>query len=151
MLTLIIGLFIVACGIYGIYITCNFVFVLLYVLGLCGVVITLLQPLAGWDSGECVKTYDLMPLLPNFDCYVIQDNHGNLMYKYKDENEEAVIRHSTLIDTCYDMGKINDKIVLKEMLLKPKKNLWCLPILCSKKTQYIIKLPKDKIEIAILK
>lgn len=150
MLTLIIGLLITAGGVYGTFITCNWAFLLLYVLGLGTIVVPLFQPLVGWDEGECFKQYLLMPLLPGSEYYVAEDKEGNLMYRYKNENNEEVIRHSTVVDTNYGTGGIKDKPVLKELVLKPKKNLWCLPIFCSKKTQYVIKLPQDKIEIAIL-
>ena len=73
------------------------------------------------------------------------------MYKYKNENNEEVINHSTFNDTNYGTGWIKDKPVLKEVILKPKKNMWCLPILCTSKIQHVIKLPQDKIEVAILK
>lgn len=151
MLSLIFGLLIAAAGVWGVLETFNLVFLLFYVIGLGVIFVPLVQPLAGWHAGECRKTYLLIPLASNSECYVIEDKKGNLMYKYKDENGEEVITHSTFINTNYGTCGIGDKPVLKEMMLKPKKNLWCLPIFCSKKMQYVIKLPQDKIETAILK
>lgn len=151
MLSLICGLLIAAAGVWGVLSTFNLVFLLFYVIGLGIIVVPLVQPLAGWNDGECFKTYLLMPLVPNSECYVLEDKQGNLMYKYKNENDEEIIKYSTFCDTNYATGGINDKPVLKEMVLKPKRNLWSLAIFCSKKTQYVIKLPQNKIETAILK
>lgn len=151
MLTLIIGLLIAVGGVYGLFITYNMAFLLLYVIGLGVVVVPILQPLSGWKEGECFNQYDMLPLVPNTEYYVVQDEYGNFMYKFKDENNNEVIRYSTFVDTNYDTGNVSGKPVLKKVQLKPKKTLWCLPIFCSKKEQYVIKLPRDKAETAILK
>jgi len=150
MLTLIIGMLISVCGVYGVAATYNLAFLLLYVIGLSAIVITLFQPLAGFEKEECIKTYYLVPLIPNSEHYVIEDNKGNLMYKYKNQNDEEVIRCSTFADTNYGTGGIKDTPILKEIVLKPKKNLWSLPIFCSRKTQYVLEFPGDKIENTIL-
>jgi len=151
MLTLIIGLLIILSGVYGVFTSYNIAFLVLYVIGLCVVTITLFQPFCGWEDGECFKQYFLMPLIPNSEHYVIEDKDGNLMYKYKNENNEEVIKYSKFSDTNYGTAGIKDKPILKELIIKPKKTLWCFPVFCSKKTQYVIKLPQGKIEKAILK
>ena len=151
MITLIIGLIITIGGVYGAFITFNLAFLLLYVLGLGMIVVPLLLPFAGWDSGKCLNQYELVPFKAGFEFYVVEDGDGNLIYKHKNENGEEVTKRSTFADTNYDNEDIKSEPILKVLLLKPKKNLWCLPIFCPKKEQYIIKLPKDKFETAILK
>lgn len=151
MLTLISGLLIAAGGVYGVMETYKLAFLLLYVIGLGVVVVPTFQPLSGWEYCKCLNQYDLIPLIPNSECYVVQDRDGNLMYKFKDENGNEIIKHSTFVDTIYDNENVSDKPVLKEVQLKAKKSLWSLPIFCSKKEQYVIKIPPDKLQTAILK
>ena len=151
MLTLIVGLIITALGVYITFITCNLAFLLLYVIGLGLVFVPLVQPLSGWKNIEIINQYDLLPLSDDSECYVLEDIKGNLMYRYLSETGEAVVQHSTLFDTNYSSGNTDDYPRFKIGKLKPKKTLWCLPIFCSSKTQYVIYLPQDKVKTAIIK
>lgn len=151
MLTLIVGLAVIGAGLYGVFTTFNMVWLLLYVIGIGMVVIPLFQPLSGWKDIEIVNRYDLLPLTPNSNYYVMEDDKGNLMYRYKDREDKEIVQYSTLLNTDFSSGNIENKVVLREGKIKPKRTLWAFPIFCSSKIHYVIKFPEDKVETAILK
>ena len=145
MLLFLIGLSVAILGVVLLLNTLNSVFLLVFTLGLLISVISAFRPLSGWETPKMIKQYHLLPIIDNTNIYAIQDNNGNVMYKYKDYiTGIKCISSRERMNTIIEEINENQIPVLKKSKVKPRRTLWAFPILSEKHVD-VLCIPKGGI------
>ena len=144
MILLIAGFIIGFLGVTMTFVYMEFSYMLVFMVGLIIVAICTNQPLSGWKKGKILEEHQLLPIIPKSKVYLLISEKGDMMYKYKDGNEE-IIKCSSCHDTLYKEIDNDKRPCFKVQKLKAKKSLWACPVGLTK-WQNILYVPKGSIE-----
>ncbi len=133
MLLFLIGLAIAVMGAILVLNTLNSIFLIVFLIGLLISTISAFQPLSGWGEPKTMEEYELLPLIPGTDTFVIQDRRGNVMYKYLEKEVKLeLIKSQNYYCSIIEEIESGKKPVLKKSKVNPKRSLWAFPILSLK-------------------